>query len=173
MTDDKRITVEQPIMRIVGQTGPRGAPGDKQTAFDKWALGIVVAVTALAAVYFSVVSSHRLTDVRHAQAELAQTQAAYRLQVNCNQAIVTKTVLAIKARSAFAEQQANESLRLDIAQQAYLTSIVLPNQTAQDRLDALATYQQALAFNITATRDSLRVRKLNPYPSVDDVKACG
>jgi hypothetical protein len=158
---------------VAGERGQRGKTGTVQTKLDRYALFIVVVLTALSAIYFATVSQHRLTDANHLIAQGARQQQAADVSAACRQKVFEDTVIALKSRSTFAETQARALLNLDQAQQTYLSVVgAQPPPLPADAYAALAEYQKALSFSIAATRDQLRIKESHPYPTAEQVKAC-
>lgn len=155
-----------------GEKGDAGAPGDLQSTFDKYALAVAVLVTALSAIYFSVVTQQRLDDGAKARGDIAAAQAVYADQVACQQSLIADTVSALRARSAFAEQQAQVTVRVYRDQLLLVKLLEDPNLDPTVALAARQEYATSLKFGIIATRDQLTVRSAHPYPSLVGVGKC-
>ena len=153
-----------------GATGPRG-PGTRQTSADRWGLALVVTLTAVSAIYFSVSAGQRLDDIEDARSTLTSQQAAFSGQIDCEYGLLEQTLDALKARSVFAEQQAETTLAGDRAQRDFLHGLAAPPPGVPDQ-QLTRDYLAALGTKIKATEEQLMIRGLNPYPTDDAISAC-
>jgi hypothetical protein len=131
---------------------------------------VVVTATVIAAFKssdFAQAANDRLDRVTAAQRALDQDQADFDAQINCTQKVLSDTLGALKARAAFAETSAQIEETLLEAQQAFLT--VAGSDTG---LKAFNDYVKAVNTAITAIKDQLRVRELNPFPTRGEILAC-
>jgi hypothetical protein len=159
----------------IGLTGPQGVPGksvNTQSKFDKFALAIVVAICAISAVVAWQQAGTRLSDAEMLIEDGAQQRELIADQSACQQKIIEETIVALKARSTFAEQSAKTGLVLEQAQKAYLETVIDPTLTQQEQLHELSEYLQALDFSIQATREQLRLRDRHPFADQATLESC-
>jgi hypothetical protein len=159
----------------VGKVGPQGAPGeivDMQTRPHKIALFVVVLVTAVSAVFFSTAAANRLDDIEAAKDDLAAQQTAFNTQIDCEFDLLENTLESLKARSLFAQQQAESTLVNDRAQRDYLEDLLNPNTPRSAGVRLTNKYLDALRFKIKATAEQLEIRDAQPYPTEAEIAAC-
>lgn len=143
-----------------GFTGDTGPPGRAryQSKADKIALFVIVALSAAGLYYYG---DQARDDIN-----------ANRKLVSCQRVLLADTIYALKARSSFAETQAEAALVLERAQAKYLRTVADPGINSAQAYAALAEYREALSFNIAAISDILTVRQRNPYPKDSRIVEC-
>lgn len=133
---------------------------------------LIVIATLIAAFKssdFAHAANDRLDRVTKAQADLDKDQADFDAQIDCTQKVLSDTLEALKARSAFAETSAQIELTLLTAQATFL-STTPANET--ERAKAFKAYTSALSAAITSIGDQLRIRILNQFPTREEILKC-
>lgn len=164
---------------VQGRRGAQGEPGNRTPMTTKIALFIAVGATALSALFFSTKAARDIDNVQEARAQLADEQAVFeerqaRFAANfsCEHRVFTATLDALKARSTFAEQQAEVTLAGDTAQRDYLAALLDPETGDAEAVRLSNKYLQALDVKIQATEEQLTIRDLNPYPTDEQISRC-
>lgn len=140
-------------------------------------VALVVTLTAAAAISAWAFNRHAndtLDNVEAAQVKLDnrgtkldKQQAALDARDACQQGVFEDVLHDLKARSSFAETQAQIQIAADRSQLAFL--LALPD--AQNT-EPFEEYVQQLRFKIKSEVDQLKVRTNNPYPSQYDIQSC-
>lgn len=151
-----------------GEPGEPGEPGeDKDTPFMRVAMALILIVVAAYAAYFATKAQSQLDAGEAARTQLRADQATFDERVQCVYRLEADNILAQKARSVFALQQAQVSLHLLRAQEQLLDQ--RPGESAQE---SLMKYRSALHIARIATADQLRIAKDNPFPPLADIQKC-
>lgn len=169
--------------------GEKGDPGvDKDTPFQRKMVVVAVVFTAAAAIASGIAwtdsrstlatanqrtldNSNELADIDSRQEALDEDQADFKAQTNCLNDALAATLIALQARSQFAEEATRTNLRLINAQLDFLLGLI--GQTSDvEAQKATQDYLHALRVARTNLHDQLLVRQRVPYPFIKAIREC-